>query len=60
MPEPPPTGSPDLNCSRVVVPNDDDLGSNPDMIDDVGETLPFRPANELAAGFADDWGYRLA
>ena len=54
MPEPPPTGSPDLKASKEVVPNDADLGSNPEIIEEVGDTLPFRPK------LADDWGYLLA
>jgi hypothetical protein len=50
IPEPPPTGSPDLKASRDVVPKDEDLGSKPEIMDEVGETLPFLPI------FAEDCG----
>jgi hypothetical protein len=53
MPEPPPTGSPERSTSKEVVPREDDLGSKPDMMEDVGDTLPFRTAKELELGFGD-------
>jgi hypothetical protein len=56
MPEPPPTGSPERKASKEVVPRDDDLGSNPDIIEEVGDVLPFRPTNDAELGFEDPWG----
>ena len=57
MPEPPPTGSPERKASREVVPRDDDLGSKPDMMEEVGDTLPFRTANAPELGFGEEpWG----
>jgi len=41
IPDPPPTGSPDLKASKDVVPGDP-LGSNPEIIDDVGDARLFR------------------
>ena len=36
------------------MPSEDDLGSKPEIMDEVGDTLPFRPV------FTEDFGYRLA